>query len=461
MTGGSRRQLSDDEINALSRRYRETGDAQAREALVSHFTPLVESVARQYARYGEPVEDLAQEGFIGLVKALDMYDPRRGVKFVTYGTHLIQGEIKHYLRDRAGVIREPGWLHDLSRKITRAADQLTQRHGRPPTVAEIAEHLAIAESQVQEVMRTRGTFRVGSLDAPSDSESDWGTDLAKLETWQTGGLAASLPLEDRLVLEGAMGALKRVEREVVESFFFRDLSQMEIARRLGLSANYVSRLIRSSMAKLRRTLMGQEHREASMRVRAALARRRAYLDDLQTRAGSDPVTGLSSTEAMQARLHEEVARAWAYGHEVGVAILEVDHFGELESRRGEGDTGQVLRQLADLLTTNLRAGDVVTRYGHAGFGVILPRTAEQSERVAQRLVRRVQQARVGAATARSRGISIRGGVAVFPLDGLSAESILDAALEAVRRSGSGDDAVARAAPLMLEMQVLDSMGSAR
>ncbi len=451
LNGEGRRLLSEGEVGNLARRYRETGDAAAREALVAHFTPLVESVARQYARYGEPVEDLAQEGYIGLVKALDMFDPSRGVKFVTYATHLILGEIKHYLRDRTGVIREPGWLHDLSRKIARAADQLTQKHGRPPTVAEIAEHLGIDESQVQDVMRTRGTFRVGSLDAPADQEGERGIDLAKVETGQTGGLTASLPVEDRMVLEGAMGTLKRVEREVVESFFFRDLSQTEIARRLGISANYVSHLIRSSVGKLRDALTRQEHREASMQVRAALERRQAYLESVHSQAGRDPVTGLPSEAALPPRLDDLVGRALRYGHELGFALLEIERFGELPPERSM----QVLADVANSLVSGLRKSDVVTRYGDAGFGIILPHTADVTERVVERLVRRVQRERVGARGPRSRSIALRGGIAVFPLDALAAEALLEAAQAALRETGPGDHAVRRAPGLRLEAQVLE------
>lgn len=455
MTGNHQGQLREEEINRLSALYRLHGDTTARDALVAHLTPLVESVARQYARYGEPVEDLVQEGFIGLVKALDMYDPQRGVRFVTYSTHLIQGEIRHYLRDRTGVIREPGWLRELNHKVSRAVEHLLQKEGRPPSSHEVAEYLGISESQVRDVMRSRGTFRVVSLDTPTSGNAGGSAaELDKLGLKRLDVLSGDFPLEDRIVLDGAIDALKRIEREVVEAFFFRDLSQTEIARRLGISTNYVSHLIRSALAKLRAALVRQEHSEASMRVRAGLARRRAHLERLPDCADSDPVTGLPTSRHLKIALDSAVCRAFTYGHELGFALLEVDGLARLASMRSSLKAEQAVKDVADVLTANLRRADVVARCDQTRFGVILPQTAETSERVIQRVLRRIQRERIGAPSGKSRGVSLRAGVAVFPIDGLSADELFQAAKEALSRSDRNEGATVRALPLDLSMQAV-------
>ena len=113
------------------------GDLKAR--IASHFTSLVESIARRFVHTGEPFEDLVQEGFLGLLSALENYDPSKKVKFSTYATHFVAGAIRHFLRDRGKIIKEPAWLHELYTKISRASDSLTQRLGRPATSAEIAK----------------------------------------------------------------------------------------------------------------------------------------------------------------------------------------------------------------------------------------------------------------------------------------------------------------------------------
>jgi len=454
-TTASGRDLSDDQVVELFVAYRERRDVDARETLIGHFRPLVESIARQYMRYGEPHEDLVQEGLIGLIKAVEMYDPRRGVKFATYGTHLVQGEIKHYLRDRTGIIREPGWLHELNQKIARATEELTQKHGRYPTVAEIAELVNVEEDAVMEVMRTRTTFRVGSLDAPEE-EGDTGPrlDLSKMKAQHT--LPFSLPIEDRIVLTAAMQKLKRLEREVVEYFFFRDLSQTEIARRLGISCNYVSHLIRSSLNKLRRTLVAQEHQEASLRVRAALDRRRAYLDARERLGAKDPVTGLYLTPQLEERLHEEVLRSRRYGHELGFALLEVERFATFVSEHGDIAGNQALTSVAQILVANLRRVDFVARYGQLGFGCVLPHTSDATIRVVERLVKRVAKERLGALTPRGKGLQLRAGVAVFPVDGLSADDIFEAARDALSQVKDSTRRILRAQGMRLDEGLLDS-----
>lgn len=452
----SGRELSEMELRSLFAAYRRDADPAARERIIESFAPLVESVARQHMRRGEPLEDLVQEGFIGLIKAVEMYDPRRGVKFITYATHLIHGEIRHYLRDRTGIIREPGWLHELNGRIVRAVEELTQVQGHYPTVAEIAEHIHVEERAVQEVLRTRPTFRVGSTDIPDDGNDDsFSIDTSKIKSQQP--VPFELPIEERIVLSAAMDRLRQLERQVVECFFFQDLSQTEIAKQLNISGNYVSHLIRSSVAKLRNTLLKQEHKEASLRVRAALERRRAYLEARQGIGVRDAVTGLYAESLLEEHLQSELHRSSRYGHELGLVLLEVEGFQKIASSRGAAAANQGLKQVADILESGVRKVDVVTRFGPAGFALILPHTGGPTEKVAQRLVQAVHRERIGATTPRGRGLTLRGGLAVYPLDGLTCDALLTAARAAVARAGGeGSRKVLRAGSQTTEPEPVEA-----
>ncbi|MFQ6098752.1 MAG: sigma-70 family RNA polymerase sigma factor, partial [Armatimonadota bacterium] len=142
---------ADAATRVLFERYARSRDPNLREQLIKRHADLVEKVARGFMASGEPLEDLIQEGYLGLIKAVDSYDVNRAVKFTTYATHTISGEIRHYLRDRKTLIREPGWLHELSQKISRAIDRLTHNMDQAPTVEEIARETNLTEEAVLEV----------------------------------------------------------------------------------------------------------------------------------------------------------------------------------------------------------------------------------------------------------------------------------------------------------------------
>ncbi|HEY3415389.1 MAG TPA: sigma-70 family RNA polymerase sigma factor, partial [Armatimonadota bacterium] len=153
---------------ALFRAYRKTHDSAMRDQLVCAHLELVHSVARRFMGLGESLEDLVQEGSIGLLNAVDLFDPDRGVKFSTYACHLIIGQIQHYLRDRGRLIRQPAWVQELNTKVARATEQLFQQLGRDPQVEEIAAHLHLTEDVVQNVISARELNRVLSLSAPAE-----------------------------------------------------------------------------------------------------------------------------------------------------------------------------------------------------------------------------------------------------------------------------------------------------
>ena len=125
MAKAKRKAPDRDEVDALIREYRQTEDATVRDRLIAKHLYLVQTAARKFAGLGESHEDLLQEGAMGLVNAVDLYDPDRGVQFSTYATHLVEGQIRHYLRDRGKLIKQPAWVQELTTKIVKASDALT------------------------------------------------------------------------------------------------------------------------------------------------------------------------------------------------------------------------------------------------------------------------------------------------------------------------------------------------
>ncbi|NIR00380.1 MAG: sigma-70 family RNA polymerase sigma factor, partial [Gemmatimonadales bacterium] len=144
MAKAKRRAADRRQVDALVAEYRRTGDTALRDKLIAQHLYLAQTAARKFAGLGESHDDLLQEGAMGLINAVDLYDPERGVQFSTYATHLVEGQIRHYLRDRGKLIKQPAWVQELTSKIMRASDALTQELNRAPTVDEIAERVEAA-----------------------------------------------------------------------------------------------------------------------------------------------------------------------------------------------------------------------------------------------------------------------------------------------------------------------------
>src|SRR6185503_19674571 len=154
----------DHDPEGLVLRYVENPRPDLKDLIMVQYSSLVERVARKYAGI-ESQDDLVQVGYIGLLNALTKFDPDAGVRFNTYATYLVAGEIKHYLRDRSQTIRHPAWLQELRHKVGRAVSVLQQTLGRVPTEREIAEELQVSEASVHEVFATQEMLKVASLDA--------------------------------------------------------------------------------------------------------------------------------------------------------------------------------------------------------------------------------------------------------------------------------------------------------
>ncbi len=363
--------------------YRKTRRAELKDRIVLRYANLVESVARRYSGTAEPMEDLAQEGYIGLITAVDLYDPTKQVKFSTYATHFIIGQIKHYLRDRGKIIKEPAWLQELNQRVSRSVDALTQELGRPPSYGEVANVMGMPEENVAELMTTREIFKVGSIHGTTDNEDDSGSVDMERQNQHDVAVSFQLPVEDRIVLDAAMDKLKELEQTVVSAFYFQDRSQTEIAHTLGISCNYVSHILRNSTKKLKKILATDEVRDA--RIKTEQARSETEQKGQSASVIVDPLTRLYNRRYYENRLEEEMQRASRSDSEVSVLFVQLVGWQAYARANGTLKTDEVITRTADTLRKTLRRVDIVTRYAEDAFGLILPFTGEHAPKVAVRV----------------------------------------------------------------------------
>lgn len=434
----------------LFERYAATKNQKVREELIFMHGALVERVARGFATSGEPMDDLVQEGYLGLIKAVDSFDLERDVKFITYATHTIAGEIRHYLRDRKGLIREPGWLHELNHRVTRAQDKLTHELDRAPTANEVARETNLTPEAVSEVLRTRNVFRVGSLDEapPTGRKAESAQPLDRRKIRSARQVTGKLPVEDKIVLSEAIGKLKTLERRVIHLLFYQDLSQTEIAKRLDISCNYVSHLVRSALKRLRQRMATDELRESHLRLRCALEDQERFYEALQRATPFDDVTNLLNGRAFRERLEEETLRAARYGHQLAVVFLDVDGLTAFNKEHGFAQGDALLVQIGQLIRRDVRKVDIIGRYGGGTFGAILPHTGSSAiSTVAARLVAQIAEAELTVGEGEVAKVTVAAGVAIYPEHGISQEELFTAALIAMREAkNASDDRVRAAAP---------------
>jgi RNA polymerase sigma-B factor len=223
----------------LLRAYHEGGDVSARKRLVELYLPLVDSLARRHTHTGDDYEDLFQVGCIGLINAIDRFDPARGAELAAFAVPNVAGEIQRYLRDRAGTVRLPRRIQDLRGPAGRAVADLTGRLGRTPTTAEVAAEI---EADERDVALALDAARASSaLELEPESEAANGADIA----------------DDRLFLADAFRGLDERERRILYMRFIRDMPPGDVADALGLSERQISRTAQAALAKLRNTLEGR------------------------------------------------------------------------------------------------------------------------------------------------------------------------------------------------------------
>jgi RNA polymerase sigma-B factor len=219
--------------------------------LVEGYRSLVYFLARKFMNRGEPLEDIVQVGFLGLIKAIERFDPEMGNEFTTFATPTVTGEIKRYFRDKGWAIRFPRRLQELYQQVLRANEDLKKELSRTPRVAEIAERLKVSEEEVLEAMEMSPAHAPLSLNATIGSDGDDGRSLFD----SLGDADPNLDrVEMRDVLRRAMEHLTPRERSIMAMRFYDEMSQSEIAKRLGISQMHVSRLQRAALDHLRQVV---------------------------------------------------------------------------------------------------------------------------------------------------------------------------------------------------------------
>ena len=222
------------------------------ERIIARNIGLVKSIAARFASSGEPLDDLIQAGYIGLLNAVANYDLARNTRFSTYATHLIQGEIRHYIRDRHSTIRVPQWVQTMNRRIKLAEENFFQEHGQPPTLRELGQALELNEAQLAALLRGRDAMTYVSIDKERRT-SDPNPSPPSLEEILPESQA--LPLDTRLRIVAAIEQLAAMQQHIVQGLFYQGKSQSEVGEELGISQRQVSRIKDRALDELRNTLL--------------------------------------------------------------------------------------------------------------------------------------------------------------------------------------------------------------
>jgi len=220
---------------------------------ISIYQPLVNSIASRFFNSGEPLEDLQQIGYIGLINAFNLYNRAKNVKFETYATWLISGEIRHYIRDKHQAVRIPRWMFELNKQIDKYIISFKSKKKRFPSVEEIAGKFNITEEGLEEIFKSRDAVQLVSLDQERRRGNDSiqpKYEKIKSKNYQT----FKLPIEDIIMLREAFNKLQEIQKKVIFYLFKMDLTQKSTARKLGISQRKVSRIKESALKDLKDNL---------------------------------------------------------------------------------------------------------------------------------------------------------------------------------------------------------------
>jgi RNA polymerase sigma-B factor len=235
-------------------------DPAARDEIIELYTPLAKYLARRFEGRREPLDDLVQVALLGLIKAVDRFEPDREVQFTTYASATIVGELKRHFRDKGWAVRVPRRLQESGLKVGRAVSGLSQELGRSPTVQEVAGRTGLPDEEVLEAMDAANAYSAQSLDAPVDDDGTTGADRLRDDD-------DSL---DRLVgwasVAPAIRALPERERRILYLRFFHGQTQSEIAREIGMSQMHVSRLLAKTLQQLRSAVGSSEDGDDALEV---------------------------------------------------------------------------------------------------------------------------------------------------------------------------------------------------
>jgi RNA polymerase sigma-B factor len=235
------------ELDPRFAQFRASGDHRVRNALVEDHRWLAQHCVRRFKRKGEPTEDLEQVAMVGLIKAIDRFDPHRGFAFATFAVPTILGELRRHFRDHSWSLRVPRRPKENYLAVKTAADDLHQELGRSPVIAELAERAGLSIEDTIEAFEAGSSFRGVPFDEPSDNDGP-GEDGRQFGAADPGYVR----VEAHLVVPGLLAALPTArERRIVELRFVHDMSQSRIAAELGISQVHVSRLLRMSLNIMR------------------------------------------------------------------------------------------------------------------------------------------------------------------------------------------------------------------
>jgi RNA polymerase sigma-B factor len=251
---------SRDELQQLISDYQDKGTAELQEQLVLRFTPLVESLAKKFARGQISFEDLVQVGMIGLLAALHRFDKQYGRTFESFAIPTIVGEMKRYVRDKTWSVHVPRRIKELNPKIKRAVDELTVWLQRSPHIADIAAYLGVTEEEVLETLEMGRNYHSLSIDSELEADCDGNTvSLLELVGNEEEGFHE---VERHLMLNHALDVLDQREKAIIHLTFYQNLSQKQAGDLLGMSQMHVSRLQRRALGKMREALRVERYETA-------------------------------------------------------------------------------------------------------------------------------------------------------------------------------------------------------
>ncbi|HWX46158.1 MAG TPA: SigB/SigF/SigG family RNA polymerase sigma factor [Solirubrobacteraceae bacterium] len=230
--------------------WQQHGDRRAREALIERFQPLARGLARRYLGVPEPIDDLTQVAYIGLIKAIDRFDPARGNHFAAYAIPTILGEIRRHFRDTAWATHVTRGAQERAMEVERASELLTSRRRHSPTVAELAEYLELDQADVLDALQVTHARGSVSLDAPHPSAGEEDLEAPRAESIGAEDPGYEL-VEDGSAVEHALASLSVRERRILHLRFVHEMTQTEIAAQIGLSQMQISRLLRGSLERIR------------------------------------------------------------------------------------------------------------------------------------------------------------------------------------------------------------------
>lgn len=238
----------------LLRRFAADHAEADRDRLITRYLPLARFAASRYARRPEAFDDLMQVACVGLIKAIDRFDPSNGVPFTGYAMPTMLGELRRYFRDHGWAVRPPRGLLEHALLVNRETDRLIERLGRSPSVAELAGATALTAEEVLEAREAAIAQAATSLSAPIGRADGEDVDLGDRLGAEDSGYERA---DDRMTIEGLMARLSRRDREIVRLRMIEDLTQSEIGRRVGLSQMHVSRILRDALRVLHGAAAGE------------------------------------------------------------------------------------------------------------------------------------------------------------------------------------------------------------